>query len=181
MKNRITKLSLFLLVGILAITGCKKGANDPFLSLLSRDARITGTWKLSAEDYTRITTYASSGTTSSSTVTNSYDGNIMTVVTPAGTTTYSYSWTITIDKDGTYSMTKIEDGTQDDYTGNWWWLEDTKDKTRIAFDDDVESYLIDQLKNKEMVLTQNTSYKTTNTANDYSETVITSTFTFTKE
>ena len=181
MKKSIIRISLILFVGILALTGCKKGENDPFLSFLSRNARITGTWKLTSHDYKKVTTYASSGTTATTTSTQEFDGNIMTITNQYGTNSYSYSWELVIEKDGIYSQTTIEDGTQNENTGNWWWLEDTKDKTRIAFDDDADSFLIDQLKNKEMILTNNYTTKTTNTSGDYTESVITASYTFTKQ
>ena len=35
-------------------------------------------------------------------------------------------------------------------SGNWWWLNDSKKKTRIAFDDDYGSFDIQMLKSNEM-------------------------------
>ena len=46
MKKNILFIALSLVVGSTVLTGCKKGENDPFLSLKSRDARITELWKL---------------------------------------------------------------------------------------------------------------------------------------
>jgi hypothetical protein len=44
MKNRFLKVSFAFVVitGLVAITGCKKGENDPFISLKTRKGRITG-------------------------------------------------------------------------------------------------------------------------------------------
>ena len=45
MKN--LKIALFVvLAATFILPSCKKGENDPFISLKSRDARITAKWKL---------------------------------------------------------------------------------------------------------------------------------------
>ncbi len=181
MKNRIIKLSMILLVGIIAMTGCKKGANDPLISLLSRDARITGIWKLVKQELTQITAYSADGTVVTQTVTRNYDGSLMTIASAGGTNSYSYSNEMTIDKDGTYDTKTVQENTVNDMNGYWWWLDDTKDKTRIAFDDDVNSFYIDQLKNDEMIFVMDTHSKTVEPNGDYSETTVTLKQTFEKQ
>jgi hypothetical protein len=62
MKNKnlfsLAAAGLMLAVG-LQFSGCKKGEEDPFLSLRSRKARITGEWTVTAatESYTYSTVY----------------------------------------------------------------------------------------------------------------------------
>lgn len=93
---------------LLATPSCKKGENDPFLSLSSRKARFSGDWDVTAKSSTSSTT-SGDWTSSSST---EFDGTTQTTttsVTNSGTTTSSTSTrTITsdnwvIEKDGTFS------------------------------------------------------------------------------
>jgi len=55
-----TKRLLIIALGVVMISplfqSCKKGEEDPFLSLRSRDKRITGTWKLNKIEKTTVTT-----------------------------------------------------------------------------------------------------------------------------
>ena len=48
MKNSIKLAALALVIAATSFSGCKKGENDPFLSLKSRKSRAAGEWKLSA-------------------------------------------------------------------------------------------------------------------------------------
>ncbi len=43
-----TKLLLWLSIALFAIAGCKVGEDDPFLSLSSRKARLSGDWQISS-------------------------------------------------------------------------------------------------------------------------------------
>ncbi len=147
-----------------SITGCKKGENDPALSLRTRKARISGEWKLSKG--TESFTFNNGGTSGSSTTTYtnatvSTDGN-----------TSSYTETFTIEKDGTFETVIVADGETFTTTGNWFFAGKIKDldlkkKEAIVLNTLTESGLgysstttglldggvliIDQLKNKEIV------------------------------
>jgi hypothetical protein len=98
MKNhKMKKVLLAIIIGIFVISGfqsCKKGENDPLLSLRSRKARLVGEWALKSGQLS-IVYY--DGTTRNYT----YDGvtRIETSSTP-GTITYTEN--VTINKDGTY-------------------------------------------------------------------------------
>lgn len=182
------KKSLFILGAALimvAVPSCtKKGENDPFLSFMSRDARITGKWKLSAYEDESTTTTVAGGTTFINTSTSNYDGTNMTDTWTSwggGTNIYTYAREITINKDGTYNLKEVVDGDTQESTGYWWWIDDKKKKTRIAFDDDANSMDIDQLKNKEMILINNWSNKDIDSNGDSDETVYSSKGTYTKE
>lgn len=166
---------------LLATPSCKKGENDPFLSLKTRDARITGVWELSSMSSTSTNTNISSGTTTISTSTTNYDGTLLTTTSGGNTWSVSYSQEMTINKDGTYSMKEVDDGDTQESTGYWWWLTDKKKKTRIALDDDWNSFAIDQLKNKEMILKVNTMDKYTDNNGDIDEDVYEYTATYTKK
>ena len=144
--RKTISLGLVLLIFASVFVGCKKGENDPFMSLLSRKARITGVWNLTSADYefrdvdgsdTDVTTY-------------SYDGTQMTETTDGIGFAYTYSEEITIEKDGTFEMiikTDVEyyeneetkTGTNTEtIEGLWYFLDgnkelDVKDKERVEF------------------------------------------------
>ncbi len=92
----------------------------------------------------------------------------------------SYSQTIEINKDGTYKMTRIEDGSTYQNNGNWWWIDSKKKKVRIVFDDDWGSLYLDRLTNKEMILTIDESYSSSESGYS-SSTTSTAKYTFEKE
>jgi hypothetical protein len=181
MKKTILKSILFSTICLVAFQGCKKGENDPFLSLKSRNARITGTWKLTAKTTNSTETTTSGGTTTTETSSSTYDGSMEITMSGGTTSTSSYTREMTINKDGSYSyVVNSTSYSTDPFSGQtttttstsssdgyWWWLNDAKNKTRIAFDDDAVSYEIDQLKNKEMILVyqDNDSYSSSDYTN----------------
>lgn len=166
---------------VFASTSCtKKGENDPFLSLKSRDSRITGTWNLSSSTYTSTSSTTVGGTTTTSTFTTTYDGTLLTTVQGQTTNSSTYSQELIINKDGTYSLKTTQDGDITEGSGYWWWLNDSKKKTRLALDDDWNSFDISQLKNKEMILTQDTWMKDTDSNGDIYEDTDSYTTTWTK-
>jgi hypothetical protein len=179
------KKLLFLAAGALVLTAnlssCKKGENDPFLSLKSRKARVTGEWtvtkmestysNVNSEDPSLNSSGTSSynGTTATSTYT--YDGNT-TAQDPE-----TYTQTFTFEKDGTFSMIYAAGTASYTVEGNWIFLgknknaelgkkeaimlTTTKETYSEAGDSQTESFtgyqntmtfLIDQLKSKEMIL-----------------------------
>jgi len=122
MKN-FKKLLIILVAVTFVMPACKKGVDDPFLSLKSRKSRVVGEWKLISEKST-----STSSTTMGGTTTNSTD-----VYTSTGST-YSYSQTdnsgtttsvgtntltITFMKDGTYEMASTVDASTSSETGTW--------------------------------------------------------------
>ncbi len=48
-----------IIIGSLVLEGCKKGENDPFLTLSSRRARLAGDWKMTKLEMTQTSTDAS--------------------------------------------------------------------------------------------------------------------------
>lgn len=102
------KITLGLIIGIVIITACKKGAEDPFLSLTSRKARISGDWKMTSiqsnyesEDNSGYGTSGSISATETSIVEN-YTGFLYSHVNTSTVTEYSF----TINRDGTWSSKK---------------------------------------------------------------------------
>lgn len=153
MKTNFLKVFVVLFIGVLILEGCRKGENDPLISLRTRDARVTGEWKLVSYESTSTTITTSGSTTVTQTTTNMYDGSLWTSTTAGGTDTYSYSRNLNILKDGTYTYMETEDGDQSEDSGRWSWLSDAKKKRRILLDNEGIFY-IDQLKNKEMIFTE---------------------------
>lgn len=151
MKKSI-KFALVAIVTVGLFSACKKGENDPFLSLKSRTGRITGEWKLVSASSSSSSVDNGPIMNTSNSSSSTYDGTTMTQTNNGSTSTYSYSMTLTIEKDGSYTAKEISDGSTSTFNGNWWWENSGKNKVRIAFDDDYGSFYIDMLKNKEMTL-----------------------------
>lgn len=125
--NRYTKLTVFAFSILLLFSACKKGSEDKFLSLLSRKARITGTWELieaSGADKnfyngtTEITTYV----VSNGQFTTTESGNSHTI---------GLEYTLKFDKKGAYERVKTEnnDGliSVETEKGSWSFLGKNKD------------------------------------------------------
>ncbi|MFH0894341.1 MAG: hypothetical protein V2A54_07885 [Bacteroidota bacterium] len=158
MRNRIL---LLILIFSLIVPACRKGEQDPALSLRSRKARLVNTWQLAQWDQLQTT---SSGGSETSEETSFY-GNTLNINMGSNTQTYSYSETFTIYKNGTFLRTFIIDGVTNTYTGSWWWTNSGKNKSMITFDNDQGSWAILELKNKEMILQQ---YTTNSDSDGYS-------------
>ena len=159
MKNLSLLILCLMLVGGTFLGGCKKGEEDPFISLRSRDARIKGDWKLSS--YTSTETYSNGGGIGGPvqvTSTSNYDGTNLTTTFVgggnSGTETYSFSQKLSIEDDGRYTVTSVEDGKTSTFSGNWVWLDSDKNKSYISFDSGFGSAFgaiyLRMLKNDEM-------------------------------
>lgn len=143
-------------LAMLNLTSCKKGENDPGMSLKGRKGRLAGTWGLTSS--TENSTTTNDGNTSSSdrtedgaTYTSTYTDSEGVKSVSTGTATKE----ITFEKDGTFTMTTvtshltsqydggdvytIEDPTTDTWTmsGQWSFISKNKDgeyknKERVA-------------------------------------------------
>lgn len=178
-KMRKLKFAAIAIIAVVALGACKKGENDPFLSLKSRNARITGVWDLTEGSTSTVNTTTVSGSTTTDTETNTYTSTTLTNNDNGTVVSIPYTQSIDIRKDGTYTRTIVADGSTNEFTGNWWWVNSKKKKVRIAFDDDYGSMYIDRLKNKELVLTLNQTDSDTQTGYS-SVSTYTQTFTFEK-
>ncbi len=129
------KIAIFgLIIGttLSILSGCKKGADDPFLSLRSRDKRITGDWVLAIEDVTTKRTVTTTVTDSNgdqasknvsvSTEISSYSGSSKTVkMTDQTTTTVgSTTTTTTTTMEERYSLSVSETLGKDHIISNSW-------------------------------------------------------------
>lgn len=172
------KIILILTGAILSsalLEGClKKGENDPFISLKSRRARVAGEWKMTKYEIT-ITDSDQSGT---DTYVYSGNGSIMNLsVNGVSLPAFTYTMDLSMDKSGAFTQT-ITDATYGTPQtsidkGQWYFAGKNKDlelKNKEAVIYDIlsstdasgtdtytgiyadEIYVIDQLKNKEMII-----------------------------
>ena len=181
MKKTTIYLMAFLFIS-LGMNSCKKGENDPFLSLKSRKSRMAGEW-----DITKMTRIES-GLWTGVAYTNTYviENGVSTSTFAAGGNSTSSTGTVSnysfnILKDGSYSNTMTYDNGSGDETqndeGSWMFIgknknEDLKNKEGIMFTTSSSSttssgststntytgltdgniMLIDQLKSKEIIV-----------------------------
>lgn len=102
MKKLMFALATIALVaGTSTFTSCKKGENDPFLSLRSRKARLTGEWTL--KEGTANDSYTSGSFAGSSTTT--YTETEMTTVSDGQTSVETIEkFKFTFEKDGQFEF-----------------------------------------------------------------------------
>ena len=152
-------LSLAAIALMANLSSCKKGENDPFLSLKSRKARVVGEWTVTKEegksqDISKIS-FGGVTVTTTTNETSAYNG---TLYTSSSVTTSSaggspqnssnsdaYTQSFTFEKDGTFSMETVYTG--QNYTekmeGTWAFV----GKSKTA-----------ELKNKEAIALSITKY-----------------------
>ena len=161
MKNmkKLIILSLAAIALMANLSSCKKGENDPFLSLKSRKARVVGEWTVTMEEGTNqdISKISFGGVTVTTTTneTSTYNGALYTstsvTTSSAGgnpqNSTYTdvYTQSYTFEKDGTFSLETVYTG--QNYTekieGTWAFV----GKSKTA-----------ELKNKEAIALSITKY-----------------------
>jgi hypothetical protein len=127
--KRFTPAVALILCAVMAmpmLNSCKKGEEDPFLSLKSRKSRLSGEWKLT--DGTQTVSSASA------TITYTYNG--ASVTSSLGGSS-PYTETLVFNKDNTFKFTITDDDNLEVTEGFWTF---------------VEGY--DEIKDKEMVLLQ---------------------------
>ncbi|MEX1002828.1 MAG: hypothetical protein WDZ35_11990 [Crocinitomicaceae bacterium] len=122
---------MFAAAGLmLATPSCKKGENDPFLSLSSRKARVAGNWEVTAYSYTSREDdsdgdyYETDAELDGDVITynsTSYDSDSGTSTTFTSTVTLNEA-TYAFEKDGTWSsvmdLTEVESYTYTDWMGD---------------------------------------------------------------
>jgi hypothetical protein len=162
MKSRI--LILIAILGI-SINSCKKGEEDPFISLRTRDARITAEWKLVSIDENYEHNFTTLGSPVTVIVTTVFDGTEMTVSTTINdettTETYSFSQNLEIFNDGSYTLKTVENGNTTIKTNLWWWKNTDDNKEGIILEG-VGEFDIERLAGDELFLyTEETTTVTT--------------------
>ena len=139
---RIINYFLLFILIVSIFNGCKKGEDDPAISLRTRKARLSGEWTLIAGDYSRLYQSGSSGT--SEIIIYSEDSYLSTSTLVSGasvlTSTYtiSHSLKINFKRDGTFSYVESKGNSVSLISGTWRFLGkngDNKNKERIKIED----------------------------------------------
>lgn len=164
MKKNISVFSILMLTLIFTFEGCKKGENDPGLSLKSRKGRLAGEWNVTSLKNTST----NSGTSFTSTITTELESGNWTYssesVISGSTSSISQTGTgdikITFEKDGTFSSiwnqnwtsytnsagtSSISETMVIEFSGTWMFLgknkdQDIKNKEQIALHTLSETY-----------------------------------------
>lgn len=137
-----TKILATIVISTMVIpvfNSCKKGEDDPFLSLRSRKARVVGDWEVvsykSTYSYNSPSNpswnYSSTYNMNGSTYTDVY-----TDATGTTTTNGTETWKWTFEKDGTYDYTRTIDGQTETSKGTWNFTSgvgDLKNKSQITY------------------------------------------------
>lgn len=143
--KQLTLLPLLALC-IAALPACKKGKEDPLLSLRSRKARLTKKWALK-DLVTETSSYSESY----------HEGSVIRV-SNGSTTNYTYNVILHIQKDGSYSMRTTKSSDSWEEAGIWSWLDGPRNKAGLELHYDIyyanpsAVYAITRLSNKELVL-----------------------------
>lgn len=136
------KKSLFLGIVMISATafifsGCKKGEEDPFFTIHSRDARMSQPWVLKGINGSIVVTTGDSTVNTEYT----YDGTNLYVTTGAHTDSYAYTYKMNIMDDGQVfsqeTSTELIEGANEassSNTGYWYWGNDVKNKTSVNLD-----------------------------------------------
>jgi len=144
MKIRNITISLFILSIVFILSACKKYDEGPGFSLRTKNARITGEWKLVEYNYKKVRgEYFETETFINDRM--SYDNSSST----AGPS-HPYARTITLNKDGSYINLIDEDGTITEITTYWSWQDGSSSKEHLILNE--EAYKIIMLKNDELKL-----------------------------
>jgi hypothetical protein len=157
--KKLIILSLAAIALMANLSSCKKGENDPFLSLKSRKARVVGDWTVTMEegksqDISKIS-FGGVTVTTTTNETSTYNGTLFTstsvTTSSAGgnplENTYNdvYTQSYTFEKDGSFSLETVYTG--QNYTekmeGTWAFV----GKSKTA-----------ELKNKEAIALSVTKY-----------------------
>ena len=154
------KKLFFLAAGVLFLSAnlssCKKGENDPTLSLRSRKARLTGEWTVTSINGLNSQIYSNPDNPNNMISEYIYNGSTQTNTTKDGngtvlgtSTSDEFTLTFSFKKDGTFTITQKETANSIEMTssGNWIFLNKNKNS---------------KLKNKEAILLSMTSDNTIN-------------------
>lgn len=121
------------------LSNCRKGENDPLISLRTRKARLTGDWLLKEGNLTR--TYSTSS--NSATHTTNYSNSRKSVNDNGSIKETSYTQRLTLRKDNSFEREIIDNNIKTIHFGSWSFVNKNKDQ---------------KLKNKEAILLSIDSY-----------------------
>ena len=112
MKNfrNLVLATLAFAIAMPLFNGCKKGADDPFLTLRSRKARVVGDWKATWTASTTDVTLSTpvNGVSTTTTTTNTITNNGTTTTTVSSTLGVATTTTTTATENASYSFKSDE-------------------------------------------------------------------------
>jgi hypothetical protein len=190
MKNIKLYVILFIPLGFLS--QCKKGEDDPFISLRSRKARVVGEWHLTSGNSTSTNSSGSFGSTTIYNYTESSFTENYTSGAVNTTTSGVYSLKMTFERNGDFSMTETKGTDVSSLKGVWNFtgkIGEYKNKEQIVIKltsytstdpnssytgnftgKDIDAaFTIKELRNKKMVLIQESTSFSTNNSNTYKQ------------
>ena len=135
MKNK-SKLLLFIMLVSIIFASCKKGEDDPFLSLRTRTNRLAGDWELTGLNITYNEISSSYNHTSYTTFSNGLFISTEDYGTYTETDTMKINYNFKIEKSGFFTQTYSSDSDSGYREGNWMWLNKNKEldlKNKEAF------------------------------------------------
>jgi len=170
------KLIFLITITSIVFSNCKKGEDDPFLSLRTRTKRLSGEWKLTGAELNMEENSSYSHSTTHTTFSN----DIVIINETYGNTTdidtLIYSQILKIDKNGTFNQNYYTDTDAGNREGNWTWLSKNKELglknkeafiltiTKEVYNTDIDTYsgkyivpediyVLKELSNEKLVLT----------------------------
>ncbi|MBN2682857.1 MAG: hypothetical protein JXR58_10140 [Bacteroidales bacterium] len=180
----MNKILIFLSI-ILLISSCRKGEDDPLLSLRSRENRLTGYWTLNKMNgfhkiYDENGYYKLYQAAFNSEIDNSYYYSTTFDVLPDNYYYEYFECRMLINDDNTMEVSYRSKGVSwfnDDFKGSWYWKNDPgKNKEYVqltAFFPNLEDfdYQILRLKNKELILVLSVNESVINNSGEISQIV----------
>lgn len=146
-------LCCFFFLGLFT-SSCKKGDNDPFLSLRTRKARLTGDWHLESGKLTL--TFKKDGRSDNSLIYTYTEDSYAFINTANGSTREGrYKFQITFTKDGDFTFLQLIGSSNINGNGTWDFLKGIgtyKNKERVSFKSNAiggGSYWIDTFNKSE--------------------------------
>lgn len=147
MKKIFSFLMVIMLMSSTAFfSGCARGEDDPWLTLHTRDARMTQPWTLKAMSGTIVETVDGNITN----IDYEYDGTNLYITTNGNTVSYAYKFNMEVKDNGeVFSeefINDIESGDlvqQSSKSSYWYWGNDDKNKTSVVLD--LTGYLADYI------------------------------------
>jgi hypothetical protein len=125
-----------LSIAAVVFTGCGKYEDGPAFSLRSKNARLQGEWELTEAEGPDFT----------------YNGSVYTYIDGYE---FTYTYSMTLEKDGTFESEERIDSTLDVDKGYWSWRDGASSKELLDLPDYALSYdllKVVKLTSKELVL-----------------------------
>jgi hypothetical protein len=177
------RIILFLIISSISfvlVSSCKKGEDDPSISLRSRDSRFAGNWKVKLIDYVGSFSNASGKITYSIVLNGSTLNYAQTengVENQTTLTNYNMNIDIKKNNDYTFVHTYLLNGESHSrsYSRKWHWLNSNKTLVFMSIDcgsfRSFDRWHLRELKNKELVLIMDASSDFKNTSITEKETI----------